>query len=130
MIISKIVGGTCNQLFQYAAGLRLSQKLNTKFKLDLTYYKGRRSYRLNLFNIHEELATPEEIEQFKNSGRVKYEQNVYDVKFMPEVLDYPDDVYLQGYWENERYFADISDVIKSEFTLKNPLSPTAEAYRQ
>lgn len=36
---------------------------------------------------------------------------------------------MQGWLENERYFADIADIIRQEFTLKNPLSSTAKFWR-
>ena len=49
---------------------------------------------------------------------------------MPEVLDYPDDVWLFGYWGNERYFADIADLLHKELTLKNPLSATARRWQK
>lgn len=49
---------------------------------------------------------------------------------MPEVLDYPDDVYFHGAWENERYFADIADIIRQEFTLKNPLGTAAQLWKE
>ena len=130
MIISRIVAGLGNQLFMYAAGRRLAHKLNAEFKLDVSRYKDGIGYALNLFNVHEDLATPDEIECFKSEGHVKREQNTLKGIFMPEVLDYPDNVYLEGCWENEKYFADIADIIREEFTLKNPLSPNAEAWKQ
>ena len=49
--------------------------------------------------------------------------------FIPQVLELPDNTQLQGCLENERYFADIADIIRKEFTLKNPLSPVAETWK-
>ena len=49
---------------------------------------------------------------------------------MPEVLNYPDNVWLHGYWENEKYFADIADILRREFTLKNPLSESARRWKK
>ena len=49
---------------------------------------------------------------------------------MPAVLGYPDNVYLRGCWENERYFADIADIIRKEFTLRNPLGKAACRWRE
>lgn len=33
----------------------------------------------------------------------------------------PDNVYLEGYWQSERYFEDIKEIVQKEFTLKTPL---------
>lgn len=135
MIISRISGGIGNQLFMYAAGRRLAHKLNTNFKLDITNYERNKfqSYVLNLFNVSENLATPEEIQRLKNLRQgtaIGTEKDVFAGKFMPEVLNYPDDVYLHGCWENEKYFADVADILRREFTLKNPLSAAAQRWKE
>ena len=131
MIISKIMGGIGNQLFQYATGRRLAHKLNTEFKIENNFFKDAnfRSYALNQFNIKENFATNEEIAkliQKNKESKVGIEKNFENFKqptvFMPEVLNYPDDVYLYGYWQNENYFIDIEDILRDEFTLKNPIS--------
>ncbi len=38
--------------------------------------------------------------------------------FDPEMLQAPDDVYLMGSWISEKYFKDIEDIIRKEFTIK------------
>ncbi|MFC1989900.1 alpha-1,2-fucosyltransferase [Chloroflexota bacterium] len=40
--------------------------------------------------------------------------------FDPEVLEAPDNVYLMGSWISEKYFKDIEDIIRNEFTVKTP----------
>jgi hypothetical protein len=40
---------------------------------------------------------------------------------MPEVLAWRGDARLEGFWQDERYFADIGDVIRQDFTLKTDL---------
>jgi Glycosyl transferase family 11 len=40
--------------------------------------------------------------------------------FDPSLLDAPDSVYLDGFWQSEKYFVDIQDILRREFTLKNP----------
>ena len=135
MIISQIGGGTGNQLFQYAAGRRLAHKLNTELKLNVTnnYQDKLRPYSLNLFNVKENFATAEEIQRLKNLRQgtsIGIERDTAAYKFQPEVLDYPDDVWLHGAWENEKYFADIADILRHEFTLKNPLSESAQRWKE
>ena len=130
MIISKITGGTGNQLFQYATGRRLAYKLNTELKLYLTLYAKKivHSYGLDQFNIKATVATPEEIafcKKFSEENGLGVQKN----STLQEVLNYPDNVHLRGYW-GESYFADIADIIREDLTLKNPLSPTAKRWRQ
>ena len=117
------MGGTGNQLYQYAAGRRLAHKLKTELKLDLTFYEhdNLRPYSLNLFNIKESIATPEEISAMK-----KVMEPQPDI-FVPEVLNCPDNVWLHGYWSYEDYFSDITDILRRELTLKNSLTPTSAA---
>jgi hypothetical protein len=38
MVVVKLEGGMGNQLFQYAAGRYLAQKLNAELKLDIDIY--------------------------------------------------------------------------------------------
>ena len=131
MIISYIRGGLGNQLYQYAAGRRLAHKLNTELKLDLTWYEkdNMRPYALNFFNITAAIASPEEIAQVKQrSANLGVEPE--NAVFMPEVLDYPDDIWLYGYWQHEEYFADIADILRREFTLKKSLSSTAQRWKE
>lgn len=47
--------------------------------------------------------------------------------FMPELLDWRGGVHLMGYWQNERYFADIGDIIRKDFTLKTALDERSQA---
>ena len=133
MIISYIMGGLGNQLFQYATGRRLAHKLNTELKLDLTYYisDNLRPYVLNLFNIKESVATPEEIAYIKQlSLQREFGKENENATFMPEVLNYPDNIYLYGYWQHEEYFADISEILRHELKLKNPLSTSAQHWKE
>ena len=130
MIISYIMGGTGNQLFQYAAGRRLAYKLDVELKLELTYLDGRKPhpYGLDQFNIKATPATQEEIaacKKFSQENGLGIQSN----STLQEVLNYPDNVWLYGYW-GEDYFADVADVIRQDLTLKNPLSTTAEMWKQ
>lgn len=129
MIISRITDGIGNQLFQYAFGRCLAYKWNTELKFDLTFYDSDhlRPCTLNFFNTKATLATPEEIARVKNScGGVRQEEK----RFMPEILDYPDDVWLYGYWGSEKYFADIRDILLNEFSLRQPIGVAAQHWKE
>ena len=58
MIVTKLIGGLGNQIFQYAAGRRAAFINNTQLKLDITGYEKQegitpREYMLHDFNIQE-----------------------------------------------------------------------------
>lgn len=40
--------------------------------------------------------------------------------FDPEVLEAPDNAYMMGSWISEKYFKDIEDIIRKEFTFRFP----------
>ena len=133
MIITRIGGGLGNQLFTYAAGRRLAHKWHTEFKQETFEFDSSyvRPYCLNKFNIKENPATLEEVQSLQklhegtNLGREKIAWH-----FMPEVLNWPDNLYLAGTWEDERYFADIADILREELTLRQPLGATARCWRE
>lgn len=59
------------------------------------------------------------------AGLTKHQPNVYSEKhfhFDPEVLTVPDNVYLQGYWQSEKYFKEIGDIIRQEFSVGSSLT--------
>lgn len=137
MIIVKLMGGLGNQMFQYAAGRRLSMSHNTNLKLDLNFLLDRtprenftyRPYELGIFNIQAGLASRSETNQFFPSNKnivnsikrklglvkiIKESQFSFDEGF----LSFPDNSYLDGYWQSEKYFKEIEEIIRSDFTLK------------
>ena len=139
MVIVKLTGGLGNQLFQYAAARRLSILHQTTLKLDIAPFEHyrKRKYSLAAFHIQEAFATREETTALKGaSGRLMskivfrlsqrlkpyYRRSVFREPvarpFDPNILKTPKDVYLDGYWQSERYFEDIRDVIRREFTIR------------
>lgn len=148
MIVVRVMGGLGNQLFEYAAARRLAMVNNDQLKLDIsTYAVSPRPYRLDKFNIIEDIASVSEVERLTGADsrntfpqRVRRRLSRYVQKlrptcktaiiselstgFHPDVLHAKGDVYLNGYWQSERYFIGIEDVIRSEFTLKEPPDAT------
>lgn len=130
MIIVSLIGGLANQLYQYAAGRRAAHKLNTELKIDrskkATYKPGAHhgGYRLGAFNVQSTLATPEEIERVKKDGQRKLPLSDSDFE------NFQGDIFYSNLRMDEKYFADIRDLLLKEITLKDPLSPVAQAWRE
>ncbi|HWA35375.1 MAG TPA: alpha-1,2-fucosyltransferase [Cyclobacteriaceae bacterium] len=136
MIIVRLRGGLGNQLFQYAAARALADHHRTELKLDLyTYTRHQyRKFELTRFNITATEATRSEVHQFTGSNPVTRYVNKREnyfrcpkvfaqphYHFYDDFFSLPDELYLSGYWQSERYFHPASSAIKSQFTLRTPL---------
>jgi hypothetical protein len=142
MIITKLIGGLGNQMFQYALGRALSIKLQSTLYLDITALINPpkdiipRNYELDKFNIRANIASYDLLKRvpfspkymirigfqkfFKGKTIFRYVKEQTH-NFDKEILGLPDNVYLDGYWQSERYFNDISDIIRDDFLiLHNP----------
>lgn len=117
MIIVKLIGGLGNQCFQYAVGRHLAELRHTELKLDLSEFETYKlhSYSLGNFNIIEKFALPDEVAAVRRSKEKHFH-------FDPEVFSLPDGTYLHGYWQSEKYFTGISEIIQREITVKLSLS--------
>lgn len=140
-VIVCLKGGLGNQLFQYAAGRRLSYKNKAELVLDnITYFKRdriyKRRYQLDKFHIKGRLATNfERIGSYgkyihylirKLSKLLPYEKRFYIEEerpgFSPQLLDIKVRriIYLDGYWQSENYFKDIEAIIRQELKILPP----------
>jgi len=139
MIIVKIIGGLGNQLFQYAFGRYIAQKNGTDLKIDILGFKEYKlhKYSLRHFNIQELIASQDEVAAIAGRKQNIWERAIMQVlnkppkfpqtyieekhfHFDPDIMNLPDDVYLDGYWQSEKCFAGIEPVIRQEFTIKTP----------
>lgn len=142
MIIIKLQGGLGNQMFQYAAARRLAIINHTSLKLDTTALVNDelRSYALNSFNIYEEFVTQRELNfiyrligwrrrilQLVPAATIiwdkyvpwKIVQEIQAQNVDSTVIRAKGNVYLDGYWQSEKYFIDIQDIIRGEFSFKS-----------
>jgi len=132
-IIVKLIGGLGNQMFQYAAGRRLAYQHKTDLLLDISGFASYplREYELDIFNIHATIASVDFLNSIefskekpiqkifkkffrKNIIRLVKEQTI---DFDDNILKLPNDVYLDGYWQSEKYFQDIKNIIKNDFSF-------------
>jgi hypothetical protein len=141
MVIVQLIGGLGNQLFQYALARRIAHMHNVPLKLDLYGFESYKlhKYSLQHFNIREDFASPDEIARFKNKSGVLarlatkfkpyYECSVVHERFFhfdSNMLKVSKNVYLEGYWQSEKYFKDIEDIIRREFIVKHKIDAENE----
>ena len=148
MIIVQLQGGMGNQMFQYALGRALSLKNDAPLYFDLNFLLDRaphpkwqkfvfRNYDLDIFNIKADIASKKDIPFLYRSffsGRLKVYEDTFKMKFFPgtgveksfnfnpKVLSLGSDAYVMGFWQSFKYFQEIEDVIRKDFTFKHPMS--------
>lgn len=134
------MGGLGNQLFQYATAKQLALKHNVVLKLDPSFENDKlRNYKLQFFNIKEQIATNDEIQDltisFKKYNKLKhkiqrklqllkpyYKRKIYKYKLWVNdlgILKASKNIYLDGYWGNELFFKDIRKELLGILEIKN-----------
>lgn len=145
MVIVRLLGGLGNQMFQYATGRSVANRLGTDLLLDVSAFEhyDLRRFELGTFAIEARVATSSDLVRARvvtaepswrsRLGKIvgftepstlfketafTYDQNILQVSAP---------VHLDGYWQSERYFLDVASKLRKEFTLTQPLD---EANRQ
>ena len=143
MVISQILGGLGNQMFQYAAGRALSLAAGHRFLLNL---HGFESYALHqgfeverVFVAPVQAATAADVREVLGwrSGDLtrKLLKRVQSpllhgphlaiephFNYWPGLREGAGPRYLMGYWQSERYFKDCEAVLRADFSFKTPLN--------
>ena len=145
MIIIKIKGGLGNQLFQYAVGRALALHHRLPLKLDLTIFKTYKLHRylLDQFAIQADIATEDEIIKLKGrnnvlfsalrkAGLVKRKSYLKEKRssYFDASVFKKDDVYLDGYWQNELYFSNIREELLRDLTSISSMSELGVVYME
>ncbi len=152
MIIVRLSDGLGNQMFQYAMAKALAVQNNTEVLFDMSWYeinkhRGRRLYGLDIFPL-----VCQKINQVSGAKdfllkHLHFTRNIYrrhamsrikkllvqdagiiikesSLRFAQSIAEKVKgrSVYLQGYWQSERYFASIRDVLLQDFQFQPVLS--------
>jgi hypothetical protein len=138
MVICVLLGGLGNQLFQYAVGRALAIRLNTSLKLDASYFTSgrRRTYELERFRIQASRVNPFERWAAPRWERPRVARAVQVLRklglpigftslrdreqgFDERIVTVTGNVSLRGFWQSERYFASVADIIRDELVLRD-----------
>ncbi|WP_200847918.1 alpha-1,2-fucosyltransferase [Rhizobium sp. 18055] len=135
LVIVKLLGGLGNQMFQYATGRAVAHRLGVDLLVDVSsfaHYDLRR-YELGDWSIPARVANADELNRagvtlapptfLRRVGRAlgigqplntfKETSFAYD----PSILNVTAPLYLDGYWQSERYFSDIAGLLRQDFVL-------------
>lgn len=132
-IVSRLFGGTGNQLFQYAAGRALADHLGCALELDSRYVAGSAD-RGDCFAhfSRARMTRATRLPPSKHDSAMLYAlwrllgQNprfhrektlAFDRRF----FDLPPNTYLHGYWQSENYFAHMATQIRDDLVFTTPL---------
>jgi len=134
-------GGLGNQLFIYATAVRLARINNLKLVIDTASgfrndHKYQRLYRLSALNINECLS--EDINLVPLSrGKISLYRKLSSFKFFKEKYIFQSNmnydaslmkrnlkgrVYLDGYWQSEKYFVEIKEELLKSLTFSGVFS--------
>ncbi len=139
----RLMGGLGNQMFQYATGKSLAVKLGVPLRLDTSFLEEQndnkgytlRNFELDVFNIDAAIASKKEVDQYRRPIKLKKLAKLFPFAFKNKIfsekkLNYQKEfelinaaVYLEGYWQTEKYFTEISKRLReNDFNPKSSIS--------
>ena len=147
MIIVQLKGGLGNQMFQYACGRSISHKFGVPLAINTSVFDNgnqqenniHRNFELNIFSIHTKIISDSDLERFgfNSSGSfysrlfafIRRKKHRFSIVSENEFVEYLNDhkalkgiVLLSGYFQSEKYFKGISELIRKDFTFLPQIS--------
>jgi hypothetical protein len=127
-------------------------KLDVSWFKEDPQYEAHNRYALSCLNITEQFATEEEVDRVRGVALTRTERwtvkaarllrlyqyarrhagpsNLHYAErfgFYPGFLEQPDNTYLHGMWQSERFFAGVSDILRLHFSFRYPPQPAVVA---
>lgn len=150
MIKVNIKGNLGNQMFEYALARSIQEKTGQAIELNtclLSKYKPEYTLHINDFVLNDNviIESHNSLPWFINTyrGLIRVLKKIFPRLFfsfmskfgiyiwlketyVPIKLGEQKSFYLEGFWQSARYFSDIDDIIRKEFTPKEPLRSSNE----
>lgn len=144
MIISELIGGLGNQMFQYAAGRALALRRQAQLKLDISAFRDYKLYHgfelTRVFDLRCDIADDSDVRRVMGYQANTWIRGVLQrfpglqlgerrfvrephIHYWKEFNELPGECYLSGYWQSERYFTDIAEAIRSDFSFRPASDP-------
>lgn len=129
VVLVRLLGGLANQIFQYALGRATAIRTGALLRFDTRDLDSDtlRDYALDQLNVRGRRASLAELDYFLNAGArdvTVVRENSFE--FDPAVQLVRAPVYLDGYWQSERYFYDCAAVLRNDISLARPFTRIGE----
>jgi len=130
MITLRLQGGLGNQMFAYATAKSLAERNHTSLVLDINAFKydSLRHFELDKYNI--DAIVTDKFYFFKKTIRKLSLERFFSNYYVEKSLLYDDNLYknvsdslyLEGYFQSEKYFKNRREKLLEEFCIKGELS--------
>jgi len=140
MVLVQLNGGLGNQLFQYALGRRIALIRDAALHFETSAFQFQnREYKLHHYNIKGSPASERDVKRFLrweqnpklrgiyglyHTNRPYYRRHIVDEQSVPfdeNILQVPKSVFLRGYWQSEKYFVAIENILREDLQVKTRL---------
>lgn len=123
MIVLRISGGLGNQMFQYAAAKALSLDKKKRLRIDISLFEEYKlhAYGLNHLNVKTKFYQEDTIWKKRLKKLFKRTTFIYREPTFNYNIDLfkikADDIFLEGYFQSEKYFIKYENIIRKEFRI-------------